>query len=58
MRDMPILEAPKFEVPIEGTKEPRAVGSQLKVPRKGRDGVCGQAHHRMLHGSNVAPNLG
>ena len=31
---MPSLDAPKFEVPIEGTKEPRAVDSQPKVPRK------------------------
>ena len=38
MRDMPILEAPKFEVPVEGTEEPRAVDGQLKVPRKRGDG--------------------
>ena len=38
MRNMPILDAPKFKVPIEGTKEPRAVDSQLKVLRKRGDG--------------------
>ena len=38
MRDMPILDAPKFKVPVEGAEEPWTVGSQFKVPRKRGDG--------------------
>ena len=37
MHDMPILDAPKFNVPVEETKEPGAVGSQLNVPGKRGD---------------------
>ena len=54
MRDMPILDAPKFEMPFEGTKNPGPGAVSLRGQEREGTGVCGQAHHRMLHGSNAA----
>ena len=38
MCNVPILDAPKFEVSLEGTEESRPGNGQLEVPRKRGDG--------------------
>ena len=45
---------PSSKYPLKEPKNPGPWAVSLKCQEREGTGVCGEAHHRMLHGSNVA----